>query len=122
MFTVYCGRAIDSTDTVESTHRMCAERRFLERERVWALKRGVHPSRLTKYLKRKIGHLAVWRLTKAGEFATSCPCEMCREQLIELDLLVTFVDHDGMLVERVPAVSCPAGVKTSAQRNRLHIG
>ena len=122
MFIVYAGSSIDSDDAVTSTHRMCAERRFIERERIRALKRGVHPTRVVQYLKRKIGHLAVWRLTKTGDLATSCPCELCREQLIEIGLLVSFVDHAGNLVERVPASSCPAGILTSAQRNRLHIG
>ena len=122
MFIVYAGSSIDSDDAVTSTHRMCAERRFIERERVRALKRGVHPTRVDQYLKRKIGHIAIWRLTKAGDLATSCPCELCREQLIEIGLLVSFVDHAGNLVERVPASSCPAGILTSAQRNRLHIG
>ena len=122
MFIVYAGLSIDSVDAVNSTHRLCAERRFIERERIRALKRGVHPSRLVQYLKRKIGHIAIWRVTKAGGLATSCPCELCREQLVEIGLLVSFVDHDGNLIERVPASSCPVGIRTSAQRNRLHIG
>ena len=122
MFVVFAGTAIDADDAVNSTHRLCAERRFLERERIRALKRGVRPCDVQQYLKRKIRHLAVWRWTKAGALATSCPCDLCREQLVEIGLLVTYVDHEGNLVERVPATACPAGIQTSSQRNRLHIG
>lgn len=121
MAIVFANHSLDISDAVGSTHRLCAERSFLEREIIQAKRRGVKPGNLVRYIKRKIGHLCVFRLTKAGDLAVSCPCTLCRERLIEFDLRVTYVDHDGRIVERVRASDLPVGVLTSSQKLGRHL-
>jgi hypothetical protein len=112
MAIVFANTSLDPGGAVGSTHRMCAERLFLERAIEHARRQGV----------RKVRHMYVFRLTKAGELATSCPCALCRAQLILFDLLVTYVDDGGILVDRVHASQLPDGVSTSSQRLGRHLG
>lgn len=119
---VFVSYAINSDDCVGSSHRLCAERLFLQREIDRAKRHGVRPESLRRYIKRKIGHIAVYRRTKDGTLATSCPCRYCREVLVEYDLRVTYIDHAGLLVERCRPDEIPDGVLTSAQKMGRHIG
>lgn len=122
MHVVYASFAIKSNDAVSSSHRMCAERAYIEREIEIARRRGVRPESLRRYIKRKIGHLAVYRFTKDGCLAVSCPCRLCREALLEYDIRVTYVDRDGTIVSRIRPDEIPDDVLTTSQRLRRHIG
>lgn len=122
MAIVFANTSLDPGGAVGSTHRMCAERLFLERACEHARRQGVRPENLVRFVKRKVRHVYVFRLTKAGELATSCPCTLCREQLILFDLLVTYVDDGGTVVDRVHASQLPGGVSTTAQRLGRHLG
>jgi len=121
MAIVFANTSLDLGDAIGSTHRMCAERLFLEKEIDRARRRGVRSENMVRFIKRKIGHIFVFRLTKNGDLATSCPCAFCRQRLVAFDLFVTYIDAGGFVVDRVHASQLPDGVLTSSQRLGRHI-
>lgn len=82
---------------------------------------GVRKENIVHWIKRKVSHVVVFRYNKQGDLVTSCPCELCRQELAKFGLFVSYVDAENKFVQRVRADELPRGVQTSAQKLKRHI-
>lgn len=98
---------------VNSTHRCCAERRFLCAARETARRRGVKPWGFTRWLWRAFGTLRVVRYQKNGDAAVSLPCVLCRRALTAAGARWTALTRDGCTVNERDA---PPSQPTARQR------
>lgn len=86
-----------------------------------ARRQGVRKENIVTWVKRKVQHVVVFRVRKDGHLATSCPCFLCREELIKFDLFVSYVDEENNLVNKVRASDLPTGIRTSSQKAGRHV-
>jgi len=101
---------------IGSTHRCCAERNLISQAVCRARKKGVRRERIIPWIKRTVRDVFVFRLHQDGKPAVSCPCFLCRDQLIRYDLRVSYIDADGNVVSRARANDLPEGVRTTSQK------
>lgn len=113
--------ACDSIHITTSTHRCCAERRWLDACVREARKSGVPKHRLVAYVKRKFGsRISVFRFRHDGTLGCALPCAWCQKELERFDMKVTFVDSEGQWCDgRVSDGTLPKPVLTAGQRRML---
>jgi hypothetical protein len=99
--------------SVISTHRCCAERRFLLRARETARRRGVRPWCFARWLWHAFGTLRVVRHTRDGTAGVSLPCVLCRRALDATGARWTALTRDGCTVTEHDA---PPSQPTTRQR------
>lgn len=83
-------------ESVESDHRLCAERKLIKKWINIAKQHGIHPHKQACWIKRKIGgNIVIWRMLANGSLSVSIPCIFCKRQIVSIDLKVHCIDKSG---------------------------
>jgi hypothetical protein len=111
----------DPTQSISSNHRCCAERNLLLHWRHMAARKGIGRHKVIPWIKRKVKHLIVFRLSTEGTFCVSYPCVFCRKEIERFDLHCTCIDEEGAVQPKLRAEQLPQLVLTSSQRRLFHV-
>lgn len=105
-------------DSIESDHRLCAERKLIKKLKNLARQHGIHPNKQACWIKRKIGgDIVIWRMLANGTLSTSVPCILCKREIISLDLKVHCIDKFGQQFHgKLNQKNSPQCNLTSSQR------
>lgn len=113
--------AIDSgltLDSIESNHRLCAERRLIEKWSYIAKKHGITRCKQAHWIRRKFGSdIMIWRMLANGKLGVSIPCIYCCKEIVSLDLTVHCINLTGQQYHgKLSDINAPSSSLTGAQR------
>jgi len=102
---------------IVSNSHMCSERQLIKKLYHECLKSGNKPHHFRHWLRRKYGHLTIFRKTIHGD-AISLPCILCRKMIERFN--ICWVAHDGdKWVHSRKTVELPHSVPTAKQKRVL---
>jgi hypothetical protein len=102
---------------IESNSHMCAERQLIKKLYRECLKTGNKPHHFRHWLRRKYGHLTIYRQNIHGD-AISLPCILCRKMIERFN--ICWVAHDGdKWIHSRKTLELPPSVPTAKQKRIL---
>lgn len=105
---------------IVSNSHMCSERQLIKKLYHECLKSGNKPYHFRHWLRRKYGHLTIFRQTIHGD-AISLPCVLCRKMIERFD--ICWVAHDGeKWINSRKCIELPPSNPTSKQKRVLGFG
>lgn len=116
-----CSPGFDPSHATVSSHRCCAERNLLDYWKHVAIKHGIGRHRIIPWIKRKLRHIHIFRISGDGDLCKSYPCIFCRREIEKYDLHCTCIDASGNINHKLRAEQLPRTVFTSSQKKLFNL-